>query len=100
MNPISCSWINTQHLALDLQTRRLYNHSNTPRINLFVRHYIHEVVLRDMIVILPPKLVDIKKECTIVNSNTRSSAEEDNQELYFDEETGEDNKIGTTKVFY
>jgi hypothetical protein len=84
-------------LVLDLQTRRLYNHSNTPRINLFVRHYIDEVVLRDMIVILPPKLVDIKKECTIVNS--RSSAE-DNKELYFDEETGEDNKIGTTKVFY
>ena len=98
MNPISCSWINF-FLVLDLQTRRLYNHSNTPRINLFVRHYIDEVVLRDMIVILPPKLVDIKKECTIVNSNTRSSAE-DNKELYFDEETGEDNKIGTTKVFY
>lgn len=65
------------------------------------------VVLGDMIVVLSPKFVGIKKECTvnlpqdhpIVNSNTRSTTEE-SRGLYFDDETGEDNKIETTKVFY
>lgn len=57
-----------------------------------------KVVLR-VIVVLPPKLVDIKKEFTAVKSNARSSTEE-YKELHFDDETGEDNKIGTTKVFY
>ena len=78
------------------------------RIILFVTYNIDEaVVLGDMIVVLSAKFVAIKKECTvnlpldhpIVNSNTRSTTEE-SRELYFDDETGEDNKIGTTKVFY
>jgi ABC-type nitrate/sulfonate/bicarbonate transport system ATPase subunit len=78
------------------------------RIILFVTYNIDEaVILGDMIVVLSPKFVGIKKECTvnlpldhpIVNSNARSTTEE-SRELYIDDETGEDNKIGTTKVFY
>lgn len=49
--------------ALDIQTRRLYNHSDTPRIILFITHYI--VVLGALIVVLSSKLVDVNKECTL-----------------------------------
>lgn len=70
---------------------------------------IDAMVLRGMLVILSPKLAGTKSECTvglprppdhsIVDSNAVAITEE-SKELYFDDETGEDNKIAATKVFY
>ena len=70
---------------------------------------IDAMVLRGMLVVLSPKLAGTKSECTvglprppdhsIVDSNAVAITEE-YKELYFDDETGEDNKIAATKVFY
>jgi ABC-type nitrate/sulfonate/bicarbonate transport system ATPase subunit len=69
---------------------------------------IDAMVLRGMLVV-SPKLAGTKSECTvglprppdhsIVDSNAVAITEE-SKELYFDDETGEDNKIAATKVFY
>jgi ABC-type nitrate/sulfonate/bicarbonate transport system ATPase subunit len=80
------------------------------RIILFVTYNIDEAaVLGNMIVVLSPKFVGIRKECTvslprpsdhpIVDSNTRSTREESG-ELYFDHKTVEDGKIEITKIFH
>ena len=70
---------------------------------------IDAMVLRGMLVVLSPKLAGTKSECTVglprppdhsmVDSNAVAITEE-SKELYFDDETGEDNKIAATKVFY
>ena len=76
----------------------------------FLTHKINDaMVLGGVIVVLSPKLAGIKRECTvglprppdhpIVDSNAMAVTEE-SKELYFDDETGEDNKIAATKVFH
>jgi NitT/TauT family transport system ATP-binding protein len=76
----------------------------------FLTHKINDaMVLGGVIVVLSPKLAGIKRECTvglprppdhpIVDSNPMAVTEE-SKELYFDDETGEDNKIAATKVFH
>jgi ABC-type nitrate/sulfonate/bicarbonate transport system ATPase subunit len=100
---------NEHFFSLEIQTRRLYNHSNIQGIILFVTYNVDEaVVLRDMIGALSTKFVGMRKECVnllrpsdhyIMTSKTRSTTQESG-ELYFDDETGEDSKIGITKVFH
>jgi NitT/TauT family transport system ATP-binding protein len=76
----------------------------------FLTHKINDaMVLGGVIVVMSPKLAGIKRECTvdlqrppdhpIVDSNAMAVTEE-SKELYFDDETGEDNKIAATKVFH
>jgi NitT/TauT family transport system ATP-binding protein len=89
--------------ALDIQIHQ-------DRTILFLTHNINDVmVLGGMIVVLSPKLAGIKRVCTlglprppdhpIVDSNAMAITEQ-SKELYFDDETGEDNKIAATKVFH
>ena len=89
--------------------RRLYNHSKIQLI-LFATYHIDElVVLGDMIGTLPTtKFVGMRKEYVnrlrlsdhpIMTSKTRPTTQESG-EFYFDDETGEDSKIGITKVFH
>jgi len=100
---------NEHFFSLEIQTRRLYNHPNIQGIILFVTYNIDEaVVLGHMIGILFTKFVGKRKECVnllrtsdhpIMISKTRSTIQE-SRELYFDDEIGEDSKIGITKVFH
>lgn len=89
--------------ALDIQI-------HLDRTIWFLTHKINDaMVLGGVIVVLSPKLAGIKRECTvglprppdhpIVDSNAMAVTEE-SKELYFDDETGEDNKIAATKVFH
>lgn len=89
--------------ALDIQIHQ-------DRTILFLTHNIDDaMVLGGMIVVLIPKLVGIKRECIvglprppdhpIVDSNAMAITEE-SKELYFDDETREDNKIAATKVLH
>ena len=89
--------------ALDIQIHQV-------RTIWFLTHKINDaMVLGGVIVVLSPKLAGINRECTvglprppdhpIVDSNAMAVTEESN-ELYFDDETGEDNKIAATKVFH
>ena len=89
--------------ALDIQIHQ-------DRTIWFLTHKINDaMVLGGVIVVLSPKLAGIKRECTvglprppdhpIVDSNAMAVTEE-SKELYFDDETGEDNKIAATKVFH
>ena len=89
--------------ALDIQIHQ-------DRTIWFLTHKINDaMVLGGVIVVLSPKLAGIKRECTvglprppdhpIVDSNAMAITEE-SKELYFDDETGEDNKIAATKVFH
>ena len=89
--------------ALDIQIHQ-------DRTVLFLTHNIDDaMVLGGMIVVLTPKLAGIKRECTvglprppdhpIVDSNAMAITEE-SKELYFDDETREDNKIAATKVLH
>ena len=76
---------------------------------MFVTYNVDEaVVLGDMMGTLSTKFVGMRKECvnllrssdhSIMTSKTRSTTQESG-ELYFDDETGEDSKIGITKVFH
>ncbi len=100
---------NEDFFSLEIQTRRLYNHSNIQGIISFVTYNVDEVVvLGDMIGTLFTKFVGKRKECVnllrpsdhpITTSKTGSTTQESG-ELYFDDETGEDSKIGITKVFH
>src|SRR5712691_4834794 len=89
--------------ALDIQIHQ-------DRTIWFLTHKINDaMVLGGVIADLSPKLAGIKRECTvglprppdhpIVHSNAMTDTEE-SKELYFDDETGEDNKIAATKVFH
>ncbi len=89
--------------ALDIQIHQ-------DRTIWFLTHKINDaMVLGGVIVVLSPKLAGIKRECTvglprppdhpIVDSNAMAVTEK-SKELYFDAETGEDNKIAATKVFH
>ena len=86
--------------------RRLYNHSKIQLI-LFATYHVDElVVLGDMIGTLSTtKFVGKRKEYVnrsrlpIMTSKTRPTTQESG-EFYFDDETGEDSKIGITKVFH
>jgi ABC-type nitrate/sulfonate/bicarbonate transport system ATPase subunit len=89
--------------ALDIQIHQ-------DRTILFLTHNINDaMVLGCMLVVLSPKLAGIKRGCTvglprprdhpIVDSNATAITEE-SEELYFDDETGEDSKIAATKVFH
>ena len=89
--------------ALDIQIHQ-------DRTIWFLTHKINDaMVLGGVIVVLSPKLADIKRERTvglprppdhpIVDSNATAITEE-SEELYFDDETGEDSKIAATKVFH
>ena len=89
--------------------RRLYNHSKIQLI-LFATYHVDElVVLGEMIGTLPTtKFVGMRKEYVnrsrlsdhpIMTSKTRPTTQESG-EFYFDDETGEDSKIGITKVFH
>jgi ABC-type nitrate/sulfonate/bicarbonate transport system ATPase subunit len=89
--------------ALDIQIHQ-------DRTIWFLTHKINDaMVLGGVIVVLSPKLAGIKRECNvglprppdhpIVDSNAMAVTEE-SKELYFDDETGEDNKIAATKVFH
>jgi ABC-type nitrate/sulfonate/bicarbonate transport system ATPase subunit len=108
MNP-TISLTNEHFFSLEIQTRRLYNHSNIQGIILFVTYSVDEaVVLGDMMDTLTTKFVGMRKECvnllrssdySIVTSKTRLTTQE-SRELYFDDEIGEDGKIGITKVFH
>ena len=66
------------------------------------------MILGDMIGTLSRKFVGMRKECvnlllssdhSIMTSKTRLTTQESG-ELYFDDEIGEDSKIGITKVFH
>jgi len=86
--------------------RRLYNHSKIQLI-LFATYHVDElVVLGDMIGTLSTtKFVGKRKEYVnrsrlpIMTSKARPTTQESG-EFYFGDETGEDSKIGITKVFH
>jgi ABC-type nitrate/sulfonate/bicarbonate transport system ATPase subunit len=108
MNP-TILLTNEHFFSLEIQTRRLYNHSNIQGIILFVTYSVDEaVVLGDMMGTLSTKFVGTRKEYVnllrssdhyIMTSKTRLNTQESG-ELYFDDEIGEDSKIGITKVFH
>ena len=75
---------------------------------MFVTYSVDEaVVLGDMMGTLFTKFVGTRKECvnllrssdrSIMTSKTRLTTRESG--VYFDDEIGEDSKIGITKVFH
>ena len=102
---------NEYFLSLEIQTRRLYNQipNKIQGIILFATYHVDEaVVLGDMIGTLSTKFVGMRKEYVnrlrpsdhlIMTSKTRPTTQ-DSGEFYFDDKTGEDSKIGITKVFH
>jgi ABC-type nitrate/sulfonate/bicarbonate transport system ATPase subunit len=107
MNP-TILLTNEHFFSLEIQTRRLYNYSYIQGVILFVTYSVDEaVVLGDMMGTLTTKFDGMRKECVnllrssdhSMTSKTRLTTQESG-ELYFDDEIGEDSKIGITKVFH
>jgi len=101
---------NEYFFSLEIQTSRLYQIPNKIQgIILFATYHVDEaVVLGNMIGTISTKFVGMKKEYVnrlrpsdhlIMTTKTRPTTQ-DSGEFYFDDKTGEDSKIGITKVFH
>ena len=99
---------NEYFFSLEIQTSRLYQIPNKIQgIILFATYHVDEAV-GGMIGTLSTKFVDMRKEYVnrlrpsdhlIMTTKTRPTTQ-DSGEFYFDDKTGEDSKIGITKVFH
>jgi NitT/TauT family transport system ATP-binding protein len=102
--------MNPKVLLMDEPFSALVIQIHQDRTILFLTSNINDaMVLGGMLVVLSPKLAGTKSECTvglprppdhsIVDSNAVAITEE-SKGLYFNDETGEHNKIAATKVFH
>jgi NitT/TauT family transport system ATP-binding protein len=102
--------MNPKVLLMDEPFSALEIHIHQDRTILFLTHNINDaMVLGGMIVVLSPKLAGSKREFIVdlprppdhpIVDSTAMVITEESKELYFDDETGEDNKIATKKVFH